>query len=811
MKKIIIGLVAMISTLSSMSQSAQTSIAGKVIDNRNTPVESATISLMNAKDSSVVKLAVSDKEGKYYFEGITYGDYFVTVSSVNFNSENSATFNISANISNKILEPVALQPRAKELTAVVISAKKPLIDQKIDRMVVNVDASVTNVGSTALEVLEKSPGITVDKDGNIILKGKSSVMVMIDGKPSYLSSADLANLLGNMNANQLSQIEIMTNPSAKYDAAGNAGVINIKTKKNATKGFNGSVTLSYGQGKYAKSNNSIMLNYSTGKFNAFINYGYSLNNSFFNINTQRNFLGADGKLATQLDQQATRTNKSQNINLKLGLDYFISKQSTLGFVASGFLSPQKQDGVTNSTLRDDNSDITSIQKTIRTVDNSWKNGALNLNFHTSADNGNKDLTTNLDYLHYDFSGNQLLDGFSFSPNGIFLSKNNIKNTLPLTIDIYSARVDYTSQLGNYIKLETGLKSSVVKTNNTSDFFSLMNNQWVTDSVNSNAFNYSENINAGYVNLNKTFEKWTAQAGLRLENTNYKGVQTALSQQPDSSFNRSYFSLFPSAFISYEANEINRYALSVSRRIDRPEYRDLNPFISYLDQYTYSTGNPFLQPQFSYNVELSHSYKNMFTTTLNYSVIHNMINETFSQFDTLIVRSVGNIGTRYNIGIAESASIPFTPWYTGIFYANLYQNSYNGLINGSPFKATQLTFAINVNNQFSFKKGWAAELSGTFTSRNRDEGQAIVLPYGQVAAGLSKSLLNNKASLKFNVRDIFYTQNPKEIQNFQDVQSTIRITRDTRVFTLAFVYRFGISNKSKSSASPTEEQKRVQLN
>jgi outer membrane receptor protein involved in Fe transport len=483
----------------------------------------------------------------------------------------------------------------------------------------------------------------------------------------------------------------------------------------------------------------------------------------------------------------------------------------LGFVASGFLAPQKQDGITNSILKDDNSDITSLQKTIRTVDNRWKNGAANINFHTSADNGNKDLTANLDFLHYDFSGNQLIDGLSYTPNGIFESENNSKNTLPLTIDIYSARIDYSQPLGKNIKLETGLKTSLVKTNNTSDFFTLLNNQWITDSVNSNAFNYSENINAGYVNLNKTFGKWTTQAGLRLENTHYNGTQTALSQQSDSSFNRSYFSLFPSAFISYEANDNNRYGLSVSRRIDRPEYRDLNPFISYLDQYTYSTGNPYLQPQFSYNVELSHTYKNRFTTTLNYSVIHKMINETFSQFDSLIVRSVGNIGTRYNMGIAESARIPFTPWYTGIFYTNLYQNSYNGEINGATFKATQLTFAMNVNNQFSFTKGWAAELSGTFTSRNRDEGQAIVLPYGQVAAGLSKTLWHNKASLKCNVRDIFYTQNPKEIQNFQDVQSTIRITRDTRVFTLAFVYRFGTSNKSKSSASPTEEQKRVQLN
>jgi hypothetical protein len=193
------------------------------------------------------------------------------------------------------------------------------------------------------------------------------------------------------------------------------------------------------------------------------------------------------------------------------------------------------------------------------------------------------------------------------------------------------------------------------------------------------------------------------------------------------------------------------------------------------------------------------------------MVTDMINETLIHKDSVIVRSVGNIGTRYNFGIAESATIPFTKWYTGIFYANLFQNKYNGAIAGFPFSASQLTLALNINNQFSFTNGWAAELSGTYRTRNRDEGQAIVLPLGQVSAGISKQLLNNKASLKFNVRDIFYTQNPKEIQNFQDIQSTLQISRDTRVFNVAFVYRFGVQAKSKSSSSTTDEQKRVQMN
>ena len=812
MKKLLIVFITLVFAIKGIAQTTETSVSGSTVDTKNVPVQSATISLMKSKDSSIIKIAVSDKAGKFSFTGISFGSYFITTSAVSFAKTNSPGFIISENNTTVRIGTFILQELAKNLSAVVVTSKKPLIEQKIDRMVVNVDASVTNVGSTALEVLEKSPGVTVDKDGNISLKGKSSVMVMIDGKPSYLNGAELASLLGSMNSNQLSQIEIMTNPSAKYDAAGNAGVINIKTKKSITQGFNGSVTLNYGQGVYAKTNNSIMLNYRTSKINTFLNYGYSINNGFMDFDIQRNFFGTTGIKISELDQQSNRINKSQNNNLKLGLDYFINKQTTLGIVTTGFLAPQKQDGFTTSYLKDGNENITTIEKTIRKVDNTWKNGAVNINFHSSFDSSKKDIAANFDYLHYDFSGNQNITGFTYNPDQILQSSNYLKNLLPLAIDIYSGRLDYAQPLDNGVKLETGIKSSLVKTNNVSNFYNLSNSKWLTDSVLSNAFNYSENINAAYLNLNKKMGKWMVQAGVRLENTNYKGLQSSLSQKLDSSFSRNYTSLFPTAFISYEMNGNNQFTLSTGRRIDRPAYQELNPFIGFIDKYTYSTGNPYLQPQFSTNIELSHSYKNLLTTTINYSVVHDMINETLIHKDSVIIRSVGNIGTRYNYGITESAIIPFNNWYSATVFANLYQNKYTGEINGYPFNAKQLTLSLNVNNQFSFTNGWSAELSGNYTSRNRNEGQAILLPYGQVSAGIAKQLLNNKASIKFNVRDIFYTQNPKEIQNFQDVQSTLKISRDTRVFNIAFVYRFGKTIKSKPASSlPTDEQQRVKVN
>jgi len=807
MKKLIIILAAIAFVAKSIAQTTATNIAGTIADTKNVPVESATVSLFKSKDSSVVKIAVSDKAGKFSFAGIPYESYFIKASSVNFSAANSPVFLLSANNASIIIDNLVLQPAPKNLAAVVVTSKKPLIEQKIDRMIVNVDASVTNVGSTALEVLEKSPGVSVDKDGKISLKGKSEVLVMIDGKPSYLGGTELANLLSNMNSNQLSQIEIMTNPSAKYDASGNAGVINIKTKKSVTKGFNGSVTLNYGQGFYPKLNNSIMLNYRTGRINTFLNYGYMLNKGFMNVDVQRNFMDANGKKLYELDQVTHIINQSQNNNLKLGLDYYVNRETTVGFVASGFVAPQNQDGFTTTYINDGNSEISSIERTVRTVDNTWKNGTLNVNFHTSFDRNKKELTGNFDYLHYNFSGNQEVVGSTYDPTDQLLSVSYLKNIVPLNIDVYSGRLDYAQSFDNGLKLETGIKSSLVKTNNTSLFYTVENK--LQDSL-SNDFNYSENINAAYVNLNKKIGNWTVQGGLRLENTNYQGRETSYSNQQDSSFSRSYTNLFPTAFISYELNENNQVALSVGRRIDRPAYQQLNPFTAFIDKYMRMAGNPYLQPQFSNSIELSHTYKNMFTTTLNYSVIHDMMNETLVHSDSLIIRSMGNIGTRYNFGIAESATIPFTKWYTAILFANLYENKYKGEVNGYPLDAKQLTLELNINNQFSFQKGWSSELSGTYATKNRDEGQAVSLPIGQVSAGVSKQLLNNKASIKFNVRDIFYTQKIREIQNFQDVQSTVNRSRDTRVFNIAFVFRFGAQSKPKMSQA-TDEQKRIQLN
>lgn len=293
--KQIFTLIAFISlSFSALAQKAG-KITGNVIDGSQKTIESATIRLLRVKDSSTVKFAVASKDGNFSFDGISDGTYFVSITAVGHQPGYSPAFEITSSSPAVQLKTIELIPADKALTGVTVTARKPLIEQKIDRMIVNVEASVTNAGNTALEVLEKAPGVSVDKDGNISLKGKAGVMVLVDGRPTQLGSADLANLLRSMNANQLEQVEIMTNPPAKYDAAGNAGIINLKTKKNKQLGYNGSLNASYGQGNLPKFNEGLNFNYRQNKWNLFTNLSHGFRQRNNKLDLQRNFVNATTK------------------------------------------------------------------------------------------------------------------------------------------------------------------------------------------------------------------------------------------------------------------------------------------------------------------------------------------------------------------------------------------------------------------------------------------------------------------------------------------------------------------------------------
>lgn len=796
-----------------VSQAQTGKISGKVIDGSAKTIESATITLHNAKDSAVAKMGAASKEGIFSFEGIADGKYLVSVTAVGHSKAWTSAFVVSSTSTTVNLPIIELVPLSKDLSAVTVTGRRPLVEQKIDRMVVNVDAAVSNVGATALEVLEKSPGVSVDKDGNISLKGKQGVQIFIDGRPSYLSGAELVNLLKNMNANQLDQIELMTNPPARYDAAGNSGIINIKTKKNKAVGFNGSVTAGYSQGKYWRTNESLNMNYRNGKFNAFMNYSFNRNGSFNELNIHRVYKEADGKTVNAIfDQQAYMPRSSSSNNLKVGVDYFISKKTTVGFVASGFINPEYQKNYNTSYLKDKAGVVDSIVYASGKNDGKWKNGAVNLNLRHQFDSTGRELTADIDYSGYRANSVQSFMNASFDPSWVKKGQTELVSDIPVAIDIYSAKVDYSHPLSKSMKFEAGLKSSYVNTDNSANYYNVLAGNAYVDYEKTNHFKYTENINAAYVNLNKEYKKFGVQAGFRFENTQYKGHQLGNPQKPDSSFSRSYTNVFPTIFVSYKAGKSHQFGASVGRRIDRPDYQDLNPFLFFIDNYTYEAGNPFLQPQYSTNIELSHTFKGYLTSTVNYGRTKNLINEVFGQKDYATVVSRGNIGLRNTAGFSMSAQVPVAKWWNASLYGNYNYSKYTGILNNEELNVSASNVTFNVNNQFKFNKGWSAELSGWYRTKGI-EGQIIIKSMGQLNAGVGKQVMKGKGSVRLNIRDIFLTNKASGYINFQRTEASFQNNRDSRVASVSFTYRFGKpikgpQNSKRNGAS--DEQNRVKV-
>jgi hypothetical protein len=795
------------------SQVKNGKVTGVVVDGSAKTLESATITLLYAKDSAVAKMGVADKTGRFQFENIGEGVYLVSITAVGHQKGYSETFSITEDHSAISLKTIELIPLARSIGEVTVTARKPLIEQKIDRMIVNVEAAVSNVGATALEVLEKSPGITVDKDGTISLKGKQSVQVYIDGKPAYLSGLDLVNLLSNMSASQLEQIEIMTNPPAKYDAAGNSGIINLKTKKNKQKGFNGSVTAGFSQGQYWRTNESLNMNYRNGKFNAFMNYGFNKNNSFNELAIHRTYLKSDKSVDAMFDQVAFMPRSNQNNNLKLGMDYFINNKTTIGFVASGFISKEHERNFNTAYLKNATGTVDSIVYATNNGNGKWKNGSLNLNFQHHFDSTGRELTADLDYSNYRSQNAQYFTNTSYFPNWVKKGQTDLLGDLPVDINIYTAKLDYTHPLKSGWKMEAGLKTGYVSTDNTAGYFYNQNNTWVPDLNKSNQFIYKENINAAYTNFSKQWKKWGIQAGLRFENTNYKGHQLGNAQRADSSFENDYNSLFPTVYVSYNVSEKHQFGINLGRRIDRPAYQDLNPFLYFLDNYTYESGNPFIRPQYTWNSEFSHTYKGILTTTLNYSRTTDFMTETFEQSEYATIVRQGNIGVRQNAGISMSAQLKFAKWWNSSLYGNYNYNSFKGELYGEQISIGASNVTFNMNNQFRFGKKWSAELSGFYRTKGV-EGQIIIQSLWQMNGGISRQVLKGKGTVRLNVRDIFLTNFANGNINFQQTQAHFEQRRDSRVAGISFTYRFGKPLKAQQNKRDTggssDEQNRVKI-
>ncbi|HKR03650.1 MAG TPA: TonB-dependent receptor [Bacteroidia bacterium] len=783
MKKNLFIFILFLLTLQLHAQTKQGNISGIVKDNADKPVAFANAVLLQSNDSSLVKGAITDENGKFIFEGITPGSFNLVIAQVGYKKYSEPVFYEGDNLT---LPPVMLGDGAVNLKEATIESVKPFIEHRVDRTVVNIENSIVNSGSTVLEILKRSPGISVDNNDNVSLKGKQGVQIMIDGKLSYLTGSDLTNLLKNMHAEELSQIEIITNPSAKYDAAGNSGIINIKLRKKQNLGFNGSLNASYGQGVYPDFNTGINMNYRNEKFNAFGNYHYGQQFYFENNTLIRRFKETD--YTAVFDQRSYGKTESENQNIKAGVDYFINSKHTIGFLMKGNFNTS--DDKTTSTTQITNQSVLadSGYTTINTSDRKWNNYTLNLNHSFTIDTLGKELTTDLDYAHYDTHSDNNFNTRHFSPDPLYIPYVELeRNNQPAKITVKSAKIDYAQPFGKNMKLETGVKSSYVTTDNDVKYYSIIDNQDIIDTGKTNHFNYTENINAVYVNWSGEFGKWGMQAGLRGEQTISKGEQITASQN----FKRDYIQLFPSAFLSYKLNKNNQFGLNYSRRIDRPAYQQLNPFRYFLDPNTYEEGNPNLQPQFTHSFELSHTFMDVVTTTINYSHTTNAMTDISKQIDSTRTTFVTteNFESHDNYGLSVSIPFQVTKWWLTSNNINVFNNRFTGITSGINVDKQLTTYMVNTDNSFQLPGNYAFELSAYYNSK-MVWATFLIDPQYSVSAGFSKKFFDKRLNLKVDINDIFKTEKTIAKVNYGNINFDFQQLEDSQFVRFHLTYNFG---------------------
>ncbi|MDQ0641030.1 outer membrane receptor protein involved in Fe transport [Pedobacter sp. W3I1] len=789
------------------AQTSPSRIYGRVTDAEGKNIEYATAALL--KDSVLVKTTFTEKDGLFSFDNLAYGKYLIKISVVGSPIYQTDTLVLTANKAVINLADIKIKAGATNLKEVNISGQKAFVERKIDRTVVNVDALISNAGTTALDVLSKSPGVNVDQNGAISLKGKNGVAIFIDDKPTYLSGADLENYLRSLPSSSLDQIELMTNPPARYDAAGNGGVINIKTKKTKTAGFNGGVNLSLNQGELSRSNNSFNFNYRKDKINVFGNLSYNLNNSFTDLDLNRKYKNADGSAKSYFNQNSYFRRHGNTFNLKTGLDYYASDRTTWGVVLTGMNRISRQVNNNTSNLSNASMQLDSVIRAENIDQIKYQNAGVNLNYRHKFKQAGRELTFDADYLLYRNQTDQTYYNFSYLPGGTLKYQDILTGNLPSNIDIYTAKADYSHPLENKWKLDAGVKTAYTKTDNIADYFNTANGKTSADYEKSNHFLYEENINAVYLNMSREGKRFSLQAGLRYENTVSNGHQLGNLIKPDSSFKRTYNSLFPTLYFSYKLDTAgnNQLGLNYGRRIDRPYYQDLNPFFSPLDKFTYYVGNPFLKPSFTQSIELSHTYKNKITTTFGYSWVRDEVNETIEILNGTYYSRPANVGKTRVANVSVNAEIDLTKWAKLNAYMEFAKivsktDFYTGFLvtNGSYLRA-------NPNVQFKISPTWNAEMSMSYQSKLSNV-QFLLGSVHEFGAAVQKKL-SAKSTLKLAANDIFRDRIFNGvINNLAATEANWTNKQDSRNFVLSYSYRFGkaFSAPAKHESSGADAEK-----
>ena len=772
-------------------------VKGKVLDENNQPVEFATATLLDPKTKQVIKGEVSNGNGEFIINKVNKGDYILSVSMVGYQRNDQYQI-VLDNKSSLIEKSIILKESTQQLKDVVIVGRKEFIEQDVDKLVINPEVSITAASENVYEILRKLPGVTIDNNDNINLKGLQGVKVLIDYKPTYVSAAQLASLLKGMQGKNVDKIEIIENPSARYDAEGNSGIINIKTKHNKAPGFNGSVNGGISVASKFGWNGGLDLNAKAGKFNLYGNYS---NYNWAGTNgmiASRMFTSTELQGAYQLiNNDGTYSGTSQNY--KIGMDFNLAKNHVISTLFRGNTGRNSHNEKNTTSFTDKFKNIDSMLVTNSTSENKWNNQTYNLNYKWDIDSLGQSISFDMDYALFNFTSPNNQNGKYMSAQGDDLNNSiTVATNQGNNIDIYTAKLDYILPLSKKISLESGLKASSVNTDSHIDMAGFINQN--------DHFKYSENIQAAYLNARAQMKNTTLQAGLRIENTLSKGISVVTNQVNDTN----YLKLFPSLFVQQKLNDKHSLNFKYSYRIGRPNYHSLNPFRWMVDPYTYNQGNPNLKPQFTHSAGMGHNFKNALMSNLSINYTTGMFTEIIRQDDAskTVFQTMENLNNSIDISLSETVQLqPFKWWQlngtvTGIYKSiQLYADANEPL--------TRTTLVANMTNTFKLPYKIDMEVSGRYSSEQL-VSNIIIRPRSSVDVGFQRRILKDQGTLKIAVSDIFNKASGGAYAKYGNVDIDVQNKWDSRKLNITFNYRFGkadFKTRANRATASSEEQNR----
>lgn len=792
-----------------LHQGIQAQISTVVFNEKETPLAFANVLLLKASDTSLVKGAITEKDGLFRIDDVNDGTYLLEISMIGFQTYRSTVFEVKNKKPIKELGSLVIKEDVALLEAVDVVAKKPLFEQKIDRMLINVENSITAAGATALEILERSPGVVVNRQNNTIaMTGKEGVIVMMNGKINRMPISAVVQLLAGMPSNNIKRIELITTPPANFDAEGNAGFINIVLKQTQDLGLNGSYSLTGGFGKGSILAGGINFNYRKKNFNLYGDYSYNRRNQEFTSSLDRE-VQLNGETIRTLIESVRNPSAQRNHNLRLGVDLELTKKTILGVLISGYDNQYNQLGISQSTQSRNGITDTLLNIKVDEI-NHWQNLAGNLNLQHTFNDG-ESLTFDADYLHY--YNNQPANYYTSYLDGsnkfLFQEQSFSGKLTPINVGVSS--LNYSKRFSDALKMDLGVKGTLSRFDNDVTAAMIKNGIQVKDPSLTAKYRLEESIFAAFSSFDvKLDDKTSMKLGLRYEYTN----SNLGTKEQANIVDRHYGRLFPSFYLARTFNENHSANISYGRRITRPTFNDLAPFVFFVDPNTFLSGNAALQPSFSNSLKLDYRFKSTLI-----SVLYSVEDSTISLFQPKVIAgtkkvlyAAQNMKNRKSAALVFALPITLTKWW------NMQNNLIGTWQEVNAYFDKNLIQVHNQNlqlvwiNNFTLPKDFSAEMVGVYQTKALS-GAAVTLPFGVLNIGIQKKFKDNLGTLRFGIDDVLNSAKLRLGTNLPEynVVSTIVLDFSQRTFKLSYARNFGnkqLKGNRQRATGAEEERGRV---